>query len=90
MKFNNFTGFLIGIGVGATTMLLFAPRSGKATRRYLSRRIDDGKDLIERGVDRVQDIGEEIHDKGKETIKQANRAFATAVKAGTSAVSAIL
>lgn len=56
MTFNRFTGFLIGSGVGATIMLLLAPKSGKATRRYLDHRVDDCMEVLERGVARFHDL----------------------------------
>ncbi len=56
MKFNRLTGFLIGTSVGASVMLLLAPKSGKATRPYLGHRVDDGTELVERGISRFQDV----------------------------------
>ena len=37
---------LMGVGVGAGLALLFAPRSGKDTRKYLARRAEEGKDYV--------------------------------------------
>lgn len=90
MNFKSFASFVIGIGTGAAVTLFFAPQSGKATRRYVSRRIDDGREMIERGVDSVREIGEDIQDRGKEAIKRANRTFSAVAKAGTSSASALL
>ena len=38
--------FFVGVAVGAGVALLFAPRSGKDTRRYLARRAEEGKDYV--------------------------------------------
>jgi gas vesicle protein len=90
MKFNGLSFFLIGLGAGAAAMLLLAPKSGKDTRRYIRRRVDDGQEFIERNASKVQDLGTEILTKSKETIKRANGALTDVVEAGRSAVSAIL
>ncbi len=43
----NYLGmFIAGAGVGAGLALLFAPRTGKDTRRYLARRAEDGKEFV--------------------------------------------
>jgi gas vesicle protein len=77
MRFNSFSGFLIGASAGAVIMLLFAPKAGKETRRYLSRRVDDGKEIIERSAARLHHIGVDLRDKGKKTVKRANKALAS-------------
>ncbi len=42
-----YLGFLlVGMGIGAGLALLFAPQSGKDTRRYLARRAEEGKDYV--------------------------------------------
>ena len=90
MKFNGFASFVIGVSTGATVMLFFAPQSGKATRRYVRRRLDDGRDSVEHGMARVREIAEDVEDKGREAIQCANRVFSTVVKAGSSAASVLL
>lgn len=90
MKVNRLASFMIGISAGAALTLLFAPKSGKATRRYITRRIDDGREMMERGVEIVRELGEDIQDRGKEAVKRANRTFSAVAKAGSSAASALL
>lgn len=76
MKFNRFTGFLIGTSVGASVMLLFAPKSGKATRRYLGHRVDDSTELMERGVERFQDLWRGIQHTTDRTFSRMRKAIA--------------
>jgi gas vesicle protein len=38
--------FLVGLAMGAAAAVLLAPKSGKETRRYLSRRAEDGRDFL--------------------------------------------
>ncbi len=53
--------FLAGAAVGGLVALMFAPTSGAETRKYVSRRAEDGKDYL---------VG-----KGKDLRKQAEGAF---------------
>src|SRR5258706_5248430 len=59
--------FLAGMGVGATVALMFAPQSGKETRRMISKAADRGRDYLEdqgRAVrDSARDLGSEIRDR---------------------------
>ncbi len=61
-KVTNAVAFLlIGTGIGAGLALLFAPRSGKETRKFLADRAEEGKDYVT--------------SMGKEVRKQAEGAF---------------
>jgi gas vesicle protein len=90
MTSNRFSCFLLGLGAGAAVMLLYAPKSGKDTRRYLSRRVDDGREFIERGAAKVGDLGGGIRDVSRQTFRRANKVVSGAIDAGRSACSAIL
>jgi len=56
-------GLLIGGLIGAGTMLLLAPQSGKKTRRQIRRK---GEDLREQTVDAVDSEIAKIHTKARE------------------------
>jgi len=60
------TFLLIGIGAGALTALLLAPKSGKQFRRDLKRGYDDARDTIqdwaEEAKDRVNDAKGRVRD----------------------------
>ncbi|HEY3279031.1 MAG TPA: YtxH domain-containing protein [Gemmatimonadales bacterium] len=49
-----FGSFLLGIAVGAVVGMLFAPEAGEGTRRKLSRRLRDLKDLADEKTDDVR------------------------------------
>ena len=51
------TMLLIGLGAGALTALLFAPRSGRQTRRMLRRKYEDTIDTINERTDEWKDRG---------------------------------
>ena len=57
-----FLYMLAGMGLGAGMALLFAPKSGRETRRYLSR-------LAREGRERVLETGEEFMDRGKKVYE---------------------
>jgi gas vesicle protein len=71
------TFLMIGIGVGALTALLLAPKTGKQLRKDLRRRFDDARDTIEdwseeasdrvqSAVDRSSEWAEELRDAARE------------------------
>ena len=55
--------FLAGIGVGATVALLFAPQTGKQTRRMLSKAAERGREYIEDTGDALRDSASDIRDR---------------------------
>lgn len=52
-------GVLVGAAVGAGIALLFAPHSGRSTRRRIVR---SGRKLTQRGQDAWHDLADELHD----------------------------
>ncbi len=59
-----FTIFAVGALIGAGVALLYAPQSGKETRKMLAKK---GKQLRARAQDTIENAQEFIHD-GKEKI----------------------
>jgi len=47
---------LVGAGLGAVITLLFAPFSGEQARSKLEDVVETGKDQIEDGLDRIQEV----------------------------------
>ncbi|MBI5084920.1 MAG: YtxH domain-containing protein [Acidobacteria bacterium] len=63
--------FVAGVAVGSTIALLFAPSSGRVTRRRLSRVASKGRDtLAETGRD-LADKGRELYEKGRKMADEA-------------------
>ncbi len=58
-----FVWMLAGLGLGAGIALLFAPYTGRETRRRLTRIAEDGKE-------RLTESGQEILDKSKQVIER--------------------
>ena len=62
---------LAGVGLGAGLALLFAPQSGRDTRRYLARVAEDGRDqLAETGHDALEK-GKHVIERGKAVVDEA-------------------
>jgi gas vesicle protein len=64
--YGRFAWFLTGAIIGATIAILYAPKSGKDTRKYIS-------DVTQSGRDAVADTGKDIVDAGKEMFERGRR-----------------
>ena len=63
--------FLAGMTIGAGTALLFAPQSGRATRRMISRKAKQSRlTLADKGRD-VMEYGRSLYERGKEIVDEA-------------------
>ena len=67
--------FILGIAVGATVALLYAPQSGRRTRRYLEDRAEEGKDKITDAAKDVVHRGRDLYEKGREVADEVADLF---------------
>ena len=58
--------FTAGAAIGATIALLYAPQSGKDTRRYLNKKTRHGREVL-------AEAGSDLADKGKDLFEQGRR-----------------
>jgi gas vesicle protein len=56
--------FLIGVSLGAGVALLYAPYSGKDTRKLIRRRAEDVKDSLVETGENIVDAGKDVYRKG--------------------------
>jgi len=74
---SGFGSFLLGIAVGAVVGFLFAPEAGDDTRRKLSKRLRNLRDVAEEKVDEVRGLldadGEEEDDDEPSTRERLQR-----------------
>lgn len=86
--------FLIGLGTGIAMGIFFAPRSGRSTRDFISRKAQEGtealKDKAAAGREYVERRGTELRDRAKEVMGRAaetpvKQRYESAEAAGTSA-----
>jgi gas vesicle protein len=82
------TFLFIGLGVGALSALLFAPQSGKQTRKQLRRRYEDALDTVEDWSDQAGDMlgkgvdyAKDAKDRGAEYVSKAAEKVAPIAKA---------
>jgi gas vesicle protein len=57
---------LVGVGIGAGLALLFAPQSGKETRKYLARRAEDGREYVTSVGKGIRKQAEDVVERGKD------------------------
>ena len=67
--------FLVGAAVGASIALLYAPQSGRDTRRLIAKKGEQGKDAILDSSKEVMDRGKELFDRGRELADEAADIF---------------
>jgi gas vesicle protein len=71
--------FFVGLGVGAVTALLMAPKSGKETREMIGRKAEEGSEFVAAKGRELRKRAEDFVDKGKQTAEKLadkSRAFA--------------
>jgi gas vesicle protein len=67
--------FLVGAAVGATVALLYAPQSGKQTRRMLAKKTEESKEVLMDSSKEAIDRGKELFDRGRELADEAADIF---------------
>jgi len=77
--------FLAGLGMGAVLALLFAPRSGKETRDYITQKAGEGRDLVKTKADELRQQAEEAVEKGKDLVAKQKELLSAALEAGKQA-----
>ena len=82
--------FLIGLSAGAIITLLYAPKTGRDTRRYIRRRVDRSVELMERNAKKVNRLQQDLRDTSRKTLKRADKALTAAIHAGRSVATAFM
>ncbi len=77
--------FLAGMGVGAVLALLYAPKSGKETREYLSQKAEQGRDYIASKSRELREQAGDLVDKGKDLVAEGRERVSAAYEAGRQA-----
>jgi gas vesicle protein len=74
--------FLMGLGIGSVVGILFAPKSGDETRKYLAEKASEGNEFARKRARELWDRAEDAVERGKETIAQTKEQIATAIDVG--------
>ena len=77
--------FFLGMGIGVAVGILFAPKSGEETRRYLKTKADESKDYLKQRSDELIDSAGEVVERGKSAISRQKDQITAAVEAGKQA-----
>jgi gas vesicle protein len=63
--------FIAGAAVGASIALLYAPQSGKETRRYIKKKTREGREALADSAGDLMDRGRELYEKGLRVADEA-------------------
>ena len=67
--------FLAGAAAGAAVALLYAPKTGKDTRKLLHRTSREGREAVESSGKELMDRGKELYDRGRKIAEEAADLF---------------
>jgi len=77
--------FLVGLGLGSFISVLFAPKSGDETRKYLSEKLKDGSAYTQKKAHELKKRAAAAVEHGQNTVTQKKGQIAAAVDAGREA-----
>lgn len=67
--------FLTGAALGAAVALLYAPQSGKDTRRYIGKKARQGREAVGDVSREALDKGRDLYEKGRKMADEAADLF---------------
>ena len=67
--------FLAGAILGASVALLYAPKSGKDTRKYIVDKTDEASEALSESGKELVDRGKELYDRGRKLADEAADLF---------------
>ena len=77
---NRLGWFITGAVIGATIALLYAPKSGKDTRRFISDSTQRGRDAVNDTSQNLVDSSRELFERGRKVVEDAADLFDRARK----------
>ncbi|MGA2038997.1 MAG: YtxH domain-containing protein [Bryobacteraceae bacterium] len=67
--------FLTGAAIGVTVAMLFAPKSGRDTRQFLSDKTYQGKQAVTQTSSDLVDAGRDVFERGRKLVEDAAELF---------------
>lgn len=67
--------FTAGAAIGATIALLYAPQTGKETRRYLGKKTRHGREVLSEAGGDLAEKGKDLFEKGRRMADEAADLF---------------
>ena len=74
-KGTNLSWFLTGLAVGAVVGILYAPESGRDTRKRIGKTTRQSREAMEDSGKELMDKGKELYDRGKQIADDAADLF---------------
>ncbi len=72
---NSIAWFIAGAATGAALALLYAPKTGKDTRKLLHRTTREGREAVESSGKELMDRGKDLYDRGRKIADDAADLF---------------
>jgi gas vesicle protein len=72
---NTLAWFLTGAIIGATAAILYAPKSGKDTRQFISDKTQQGREAVTETSKDIADAGKEMFERGRKLVEDAAELF---------------
>jgi gas vesicle protein len=67
--------FVSGAVIGAAVALVYAPASGKESRRYISEKAKKSRDAVTESSKDMTDAGKDLFDRGRKLVEDAADLF---------------
>ena len=67
--------FMAGAVLGGAVALLYAPKAGKETRQFITKKTEEGREALSETGKEVYEKSREIYDKGKQIADDAADLF---------------
>jgi gas vesicle protein len=74
--------FLVGLSLGSLISVLFAPKSGDETRKYLSDKLKEGSEYTHKKAHELRERAAAVVEEGKNMVTQKKEQIAAAVDVG--------
>ena len=68
--------FLAGLAVGSLISVFFAPKSGEGTRKYLSKKVNQGKKQARKTARELSERADDLLERGKEIVNETKEEIA--------------
>jgi gas vesicle protein len=72
---SNIAWFLTGAFIGAAAAILYAPQSGKETRKYLSDKTQAGREAVGSATQDIAEASKDMFDRGRKLVDDAADLF---------------
>jgi gas vesicle protein len=77
---NRLAWFITGAIIGTTIALLYAPKSGKHTRQFLTEKTQQGKEAVTETSGQIADASRDMFERGRKVVEDAADLFERARK----------